>query len=421
MSDSIDRLRERIQSSSEICEADKDALLKFSDELEFLDVHYTDDRHVKLLQHCTLLAGDSEKYEPEELPDVAVSSSFDREESVKNLGRWIQRNQNNEETKRDYRVALRMFGKRVTDGDDIPEPLQLLSSGTPRSYDPTPDPAKMLWWEDHIKPMIDNAHHLRDKAAIAVAWDSGARSGEFRGLRIGDVSDHKHGLKISVDGKTGERSILLIPSVTYLRQWLNVHPASDDPTAPLWCKLNSPEDPSYRMKLKMLKKPARRAGVDHTNISFRRMRKSSASYLASQNVNQTHLEEHHGWKRGSDIASRYITVFSEANDREIARAHGADVQEEEHEPIAPVTCPRCRSETPRDEPLCVWCGQAMEQGAVEELESEKREARTELLRIAREDPSLLEDLNQLEQVMEFVDSNPGVLREAKEFVEATAD
>jgi hypothetical protein len=63
----------------------------------------------------------------------------------------------------------------------------------------------------------------------------------------------------------------------------------------------------------------------------------------------------------------------------------------------------------------------MEQGAVEELESEKREARTELLRIAREDPSLLEDLNQLEQVMEFVDSNPGVLREAKEFVEATAD
>ncbi|GGN98588.1 site-specific integrase [Haloarcula pellucida] len=417
----IDALRERISRSERLCEADKEALTRFSKEMEFLDARYSDKRHIKLLQHCIILAGDSQKYAPDELPDVRLVDTFDSETAVKDVGRWIKRNFDNEETKRDYRVAVRMFGEHATEGEEIPEPIQRLSAGTPRNYNPVPDPAKMLWWEEHIQPMVENAHHFRDKAAITVAWDSGARSEEFCNLRVGDVSDHEHGLKISVDGKRGERSILLIPSVPYLRQWLNVHPASDNPAAPLWCKLNSAEEVSYRMKLKMLKKPARRAGIDHTDITFRRMRKSSASYLANQNVNQAHLEDHHGWKRGSDIASRYVTVFGKANDREIARAHGADVQEEEHERLAPVTCPRCRNETPREDSLCVWCGQAMEQGAVEELHAEQRETRTELLRIAREDPTLLDDIERFEQVMEFVDSNPGIVREARAFVDATTD
>lgn len=416
--DRIDALRERIHDSNQISKEDKDALVTFSKEMEFLDARYSNKRHIKLLQHCTVLAGDSQKYSPDELPDVPLVNAFEDPDAVREIGRWIKRNFDNEETKRDYRVAVRMFGEHATSGEEIPEPIKRLSAGTPRSYNPVPDPAKMLWWEEHIQPMIEHAHHLRDKAAITVAWDSGARSEEFCNLRVGDVSDHKHGMKISVDGKRGERSVLLIPSVPYLRQWLNVHPSGDDPTAPLWCKLNSAEEVSYRMKLKMLKKPARRAGVDHTDITFRRMRKSSASYLGSQNVNQAHLEDHHGWKRGSDIASRYITVFGEANDREIARAHGADVSEEEHEPIAPITCPRCQNDTPRDEALCVWCGQAMEQGAIEDLEAEQREARTELLRIAREDPSLLDDIERLEGLMDFVDTNPNVVQEARAFADA---
>lgn len=416
----IDALRDRVSESDSISDADQDALLTFSKEMEFLDARYSNKRHIKLLQHCIVLAGDSQKYAPDELPDTDLVDTVDNVDAVKEIGRWVKRNFESEETKRDYRVAVRMFGEHTTSGEDIPEPIELLSAGTPRNYNPMPDPAKMLWWEDHIMPMVDKANHLRDKAAITVAWDSGARSEEFCNLRVGDVSDHKHGLKISVDGKRGERSILLIPSVPYLRQWLNVHPASDDPSAPLWCKLNTSDEVSYRMKLKMLKRPARKAGVDHTDITFRRMRKSSASYLASQNVNQAHLEDHHGWKRGSDVAARYITVFAEANDREIARAHGADVQAEEHEPIAPATCPRCQRDTPRDEALCVWCGQAMEHGAAKQIEENQREARTEILQIAKEDPRILDEIEQLERLMDIVDANPEVMRDARDFAEATS-
>lgn len=418
----IDGLRDRIRESEHINADDKEALLAFSNEMEFLDTEYGDLRHIKLLQHCIVLAGDSpKKYDASELPGVQLVDTFDDEESVKVIGRWIKRQDFTVETKRDYRVALRMFGRHATPGHDIPEPLQLLSAGTPRNYNPMPDPAKMLWWDEHIMPMVENASHLRDKALITVAWDSGARSDEFCSLRVGDVSDHKYGLTLSVDGKTGERSFVLISSVPYLRQWLSVHPGRGDPTAPLWSKLDSPEDPSYRMKLKILKKAAKKAGVDHTDITFRRMRKSSASFLATENVNQFHIEKHHGWERGSDVVARYIAVFGEASDREIARAHGVDIQEEERDPLAPLTCPRCRQDTPRNEPSCVWCGQAMEHGVVEQFEENQRVARAELLRVAQDEPKLLDELTRFEQLVDFLDANPRVVRDARAFVGELAD
>lgn len=417
----IDALRDRISNSAHISDVDKDALLTFSKEMEFLDARYSDLRHIKLLQHCIVLAGDSQKYDPEDLPNVNLVDAFDDVDAVKEIGRWIKRNFENEETKRDYRVAVRMFGEHATPEEDIPEPIQKLSAGTPRSYNPMPDPAKMLWWDEHILPMVDEASHLRDKAGITVSWDAGTRSGEFCDLRVGDISDHKHGLKISVDGKRGERSVLLIPSVPYLRQWLNVHPAADDPSAPLWCKLESSENPRYRTKLDMLQKPAQKAGIKHTSVHFDRMRKSSASYLASQNVSQSFLENRYGWKRGSDVAARYIAVFSEASDREIARAYGVDVKDDEPDPIGPSTCPRCQHETPPNEPLCVWCGQALEHETVEQLEKDQRKVRTELLQIAKDNPELLEGLDRLERLIDFADANPKIMRDAQSFVEATSN
>jgi len=130
------------------------------------------------------------------------------------------------------------------------------------------------------------------------------------------------------------------------------------------------------MLLDMIQNPAEKAGVDHTDVTYRRMRKSSASYLASQNVNQAHLEDHHGWTRGSSVASRYVSIFGEANDREIAKAHGVEVNtDEEPDPTAPINCPRCSRDTPRGKAACIWCGQALSHTAAESIEEQRSDAR----------------------------------------------
>ena len=407
----LENLQERIEQSEKLSGDDRAALGDFDNRLALLGSQYGKHRRIKLLRHCVRMA--------EEVGGLA--RALDERRAAEEIVRWIHDNYDNQETNRDYRVALRMFGKHTTDGDDIPESISWVSAATSKDYNPMPNPAKMLWWDEHIKPMLEECRHARDKALISVAWDSGARSGEICELTTGDISDHKYGLRISVDGKKGERSIILTTAVPYLRQWLNVHPAPDNPNAPLWSKLSKPEDISYQMKLKILKKHARKAGITHTDVTFTRMRKSSASYLASDGVNQAHIEDHHGWDRGSDVASRYVAVFGDANDRAVAKAHGVDVEEDESDPIAPVECPRCRRETPRDEPTCVWCGQAMDTSSVEQIKEDQRETRRELLKIASEDPELLDDLDRVEQFIELADNNPELLREARDFVDAGAD
>jgi len=409
MTQNVDRgltnLQDRIDESEELSQPDREVLHAFDNRLALLGSKYGKERRLKLLRHCVRMA--------EEVGGLA--DTLDDRTAAENIVRWIHDTYDNEESNRDYRVALRMFGKHVSDGDDISDSISWVSATTSKDYNPMPNPAKMLWWDEHIQPMLDECRHARDKALIAVAWDSGARSGELCDLTIGDVSDHKYGLRISVDGKKGERSVILTTAVPYLKQWLNVHPAPEQPDAPLWSKLNKPEDISYQMKLKILKKHARKAGITHTDVTFTRMRKSSASYLASDGVNQAHIEDHHGWDRGSKVASRYVAVFGDANDRAVAQAHGVDVEEDESDPIAPEKCPRCGKETPRDEPTCVWCHQALDAAAVEELEEDQRQTRTELLRIARDDPELLEDIDRVERFIGLADDNPELLREAREF------
>jgi len=402
----IDTLRERIENSEKLAPADREALIEFSDELRFRASDYSNHRHLKLLRHCTILAGDSERYDPDELPDHRLVDALDDEEVAKDFVRWIHRTFDSEETNRDYRVAIRRLAAHLSSGDpddtrNLPDSISQISATTSNNYEPMPDPNDMYRWEEHIIPMIDACNLLRDKALITMAWDSGARSGEIRELTVGDVGDHAHGMSVTFDGKTGQRSVVLIPSVPHVRQWLSNHPRRDDPDAPLWCNTNNGEDISYQMKLKILRSAARKADINPpSKATFTRMRKSSASYLAAQNVSQVHLENHHGWKRGSDIAARYIAVFSEETDREIARAHGADVSVEETDPTAPLECPRCGLDTPRNEPVCVHCGQALDPEAAEQV----REQDDRLFDSALQAEG--ETANDIEWLRDRVQANP---------------
>jgi len=378
----IQALHTRIKESDALTPEEKDALLQFSSEL---GVHnYSTGRRVKLLQHCTMMAGDSQKYTPDQLPDPdivdIIGDTKEAKDNAKEYVSWINSHYDSEESKRDMRVALRMIGGHLTPGDpndEKPSSVEWISADLPSDYDPVPDKTKMWWWDEHIVPVLDNAKYARNKVAVAVSWDAGPRSGEFRSLSVGDVADHKYGMEITVDGKQGQRSTTLISSVPYMQRWLEVHPRGDEPEAPLWCDLDTGRDVTYKMKQKMLRKPVERAVENGdlkkpSKMGFTRMRKSSASYLARNNVSQHHLERHHGWVENSDEARRYIVVFAEDTAREVARAHGVDVSEDEIDPIGPVECPRCQRETPRDKVQCMWCGQALSPKGVEKIE-ERRE------------------------------------------------
>ena len=268
--------------------------------------------------------------------------------------------------------------------------------------------------------MIDEARNSRDKALIAVAFDSGARSGELEDLTVGDVNDHEHGLQIMVDGKKGQRSVTLIPSVPYLNRWLSDHPAPDQLDAPLWLKLTKAEPISYRLFNDSFKDAAKRAGVTKP-VTPTNFRKSNATYLARKGMPQAFIEDRQGRKRGSDATAHYVAKFGGEADTTYAKMHGLDVEEEDTEPIGPVKCPRCEKETPRDEDTCVWCNQSLEYDAIEERRKDNREVRSAVLRMAGENPNLLNEIDQAQRFMDMFEDNPELFAEAQEFVEALSD
>lgn len=406
----IANLRDRIESFNEIDQRDKQVLIKFSDRIDLLKSEYTDHRHNKLLRHCTILAENVS----------GLADALEDRDTAEDLVRWINRNYDNEYTNHDYRTALRVFARRITDGDDLPPSIEWIPSGMSNSHDPVPDPTNMLRWESDVLSMIDETRNSRDAALIAVAFDSGARSGELQNLTIGNVSDHEHGLIILVDGKTGQRSVTLVPSVPYLQRWLNDHPEPTNPDAPLWSKLTKPEEVSYRQFNDCFSDAGKRADIKKP-VTPTNFRKSNATYLARQGMNQAFIEDRQGRERGSDATAHYIAQSGGEADNEYAKMHGLEVEEDKSEPLGPVECPRCQKDTPRHRETCVWCNQPLKYGAIESIEEDQQEIRDQVFRLAQEDPEFLEDIQQARKFSEMLEDNPKILEDAQAFADSLSE
>jgi integrase len=355
------KLREGARGGSE---DDRDVLLEFSDELKLLREDYGWARHEKLLRHNTRISEHADVEIVDSLLPERDDDDFDAaKDAAKVVVRWIHDTYDiedgSQETNRDYRVAFRMLAKHVTRGEGIPDTHDWISTQTSRDYRPEPDEADMLDWDDHVRPMIDAAHNARDKALIALQFEGGFRGGELYDMRLEDVTDGEHSIKVRVDGKRGEHDVHLIRSIPWISRWQAEHPGSSEDH--LWTKLSEPERISYQLFLRCFKEPAARAEIDKP-VTPTNLRKSNAYWLSKRGKSQAFIEDRQGRARGSPVISRYVAKFSgETMEAQFASMHGIDVDLDEDEDVrAPVVCPRCDRETPADNDLCMWCGTALD-------------------------------------------------------------
>lgn len=423
----IENLKERVKRRSglsdkspeedapEISDPDAEKLLEFSRQIDLLNSEYGDYRHLKLLRHCVIVA--------EEVGGLA--EALKERHFAEEILLWINTERSppeySEETNQDYRVAVRIFGKRVLKMDEVPASLSWIPTGTSNSYDPSPSRSDMLEWDEVQTMAVEGTTNQRDKALITVDYELGARGEAMHEVRMGQVNDADHGMQIALDGKQGEHSVTLINSVPYLQKWLNMHPAPEDDEAFLWCNLDdSSDNASYQTFLERFKKAGRRAEIKKP-VTPTNFRKSNTCWLAEQGANESFINDRQGRTPTSDHARRYIAEFGpESENNQYAQMQGKEVETEKTTDRMPLTCPRCDKETPRDEPFCVWCHQAMEPDAVEELEKKESEQRRELLRIAKENPELLDAVEEIEPLIETLGGDAEVVSTAREFIE-TAD
>jgi integrase/recombinase XerD len=170
-------------------------------------------------------------------------------------------------TKQQYKIGLKRFLSKYGAENGIIEMIELAKpiKSTGKAKCKLPEDLLTL---DEVKQLITAANNIRDKALIAIMYESGGRIGEHVSYRVKDIMWNEYGCTLTFPkGKTGARKIQLVFAASYLRQWLEIHPLSENRDAALWVSLKGYGESSEHVKLigravsEMLSRTAERAGI----------------------------------------------------------------------------------------------------------------------------------------------------------------
>ena len=212
---------------------------------------------------------------------------------------------------------------------------------------------------DEVEALLRAADHPRLKAMIAVHAETGLRTGELLSLRLRDVRFSERYAVLWVSGKTGERAVPIIRSLPYLQAWLAVHPAKDDPGAPLFAVVwrGQVKSMTYETYEKALRRLARRAGLSRRVYPYM-FRHTRLTELAARGMGEYQMKQFAGWTTGSRMAERYIRLGRHAGLQAVLALEGiAEAERPRQEPtLRTLRCPRCGHENMADALYCARCG-----------------------------------------------------------------
>lgn len=259
-------------------------------------------------------------------------------------------------TKLDFKASVKRLYKWLDGGEEYPESVRWIRTGARKNNDTLPED---LLTEDEVKKIVGACRNPRDRAIVAVLWESGCRIGELLNLRVRHVSFEENLTRITVHGKTGARRVPLIDSTPYLAEWLENHPMRDKRGSPLWVGIGTvgrDRRLEYAALRKMLQNVARKAKIGK-KVNPHNFRHSRATMLANH-LTEAQMNQYFGWVTGSDMPSTYVHLSGRDVDDAILKMRGLSKPKEEEieSSLAPKTCPRCNLINKATGKFCMRCG-----------------------------------------------------------------
>ncbi|MFB6242050.1 MAG: tyrosine-type recombinase/integrase [Candidatus Nanosalina sp.] len=217
-----------------------------------------------------------------------------------------------------------------------------------------------------IMRILDETQNDRDLALYHLLYEGALRPQEILSLSISDLSWTSQGVRVNVNGKTGNRQILVVECKDHLRRWMERHPLADQRNAPLWTDLNVDSDKKmeelrmnydyFRIKLKRLSKKAdvrtyQEKGKTRTEVYPYLYRHTRLTELARE-LSESSLKAYAGWTQGSDMAEVYVHLSGRDIDDQILSIYGLD---EEDQGIS-TCCNKCDREVGGTASYCPRCG-----------------------------------------------------------------
>jgi hypothetical protein len=281
-----------------------------------------------------------------------------------------------------------------------------------------------LWTNEEDLLFLRYCPSSRIRCYHAVERDTGCRPKEILNLRIKDIvfktvnNNTRQYAEITVNGKTGPRSLPLIDSLPYIKDYLNSdHPQPGNPDAMFICGegrslgmrmesqvlyyiylkyknevftklLDNPNvPPEDKQKIKeLLKKPWNPYVVGrHATLTQK-----------SRILKEATLRVFSGWTADSDMPRRYTHLFENAACEDILEAYGLLDKGIQIQQLRSKQCTNCNEPNKPDSRFCAKCKMILSYDAYEETLQEQEKQKSDM-------NNLRENINW---IMEMIQQNP---------------
>jgi site-specific recombinase XerD len=326
-----------------------------------------------------------------------------KRKDVENLVATIEERPYSEWTKHDFKITIKKFFRFIKKSEDNPPEVKWIKMVVRNRK--TKIPEELLTEED-IGRLIETADHPRNRALVAMLYESGCRCGELLSLQIKHIQFDEHGCRITVDGKTGMRRVMLISSTPLLTRWLEIHPRKDDAESPVWTsigvdKSKNQNNLTYTSFAQVLKRLAKKAGIKK-RVHPHLFRHSRATFLANH-LTEFQMNQYFGWVQGSDMPATYVHMSGREIDGALLELHGIKQEEKKTEPKMSIQkCPVCAYDNAPNSKFCGRCARPLSLNVVLEVEEKRKVANRIIDRLAS-DPEGLKALAKAMSKLGLID------------------
>jgi integrase len=365
------------------------------------------------------------------------------------LHKWIGTYENN-------RVVLLRFFRWLHCSDPInsppgqrPKPVVMQNIPRIRRLEKSIYKPTDIWTHEDDMLFCQYCPSKRDKAYFMVARDTGCRPSELMNIRIKDLvvmqmDDRSHIVKVTVNGKTGTRTVRIYYAYPYVKDWLsNGHPFPSVPDVPLFCstgKKNVGRKISaqtihkifsiYKRKFfpKLLSDPTLSEGDKRKirdllqkpwNPHFRRH--TSATEISKRLKDPVLINEYMGWSQRGNTRQRYQHYYANDSVEAMLVADGlisptgSSNSKTKKDLLKPKQCPNCDEVNRPDVRFCVKCRFVMSFDSYNEAIKSADEKDKELEQLRQEQRKVMEVIklmkSQQEQVLNYLRAQNAVFRE----------
>lgn len=273
-------------------------------------------------------------------------------------------------TKIDYIRFLKRFYMWLRENENSTIPEKKLMKIRPPKGDRMTVTAEQLILEEEVLQMIQACWTSRDRAIIALLWESGCRIGEIGKLRWEQVQFNSWNVTINTAEKTGNpRYIPCVMALPYVAAWMNDYPLTPSGRNHVFLSINKNKPMQYRGLQKKILTIAEKAGVER-KIYPHLFRHSRITDLIKKNYNESVIKLMCWGNLSTKQYETYCHLTNHDITEEIAKREGIITDEnQEKSPLEARQCPQCFTINGPTSRVCSTCGLTLTKEARAEREN----------------------------------------------------